>query len=159
CKFTKDGRFVVAPDDTEICPGTRCVAVCGELQFSWVKWAGGKPTQRVGGRIADNIPPPQRRSLGDVDPNGWEAVDGERRDPWGFQMLLPLVRMDTDEAIVFTTGSKGGLGAISRLSRAFGRRVNEGHTGAPVVELRPDHYSHSRYGRIFYPKFVIVTWL
>jgi hypothetical protein len=75
-------------------------------------------------------------------------------------MTVPITRLDAgSETYNFTTGSKGGLACVSRLTRAYGRRVQDKKVpGLPVVELRADHYRHRTYGKIFYPVMHIVGW-
>src|SRR5262245_18785516 len=59
----------------------------------------------------------------------------------------------------FKTGTKGGLTCVSKLIRAYGRRVQDKKVpGLPIVELRADHYRHRTYGKIFFPVMHIVGW-
>ena len=111
-KFTKDGEFAIS--DTENVPaGTRCIAHVDALEFGWVKWVDNQPVERRSGSVADRYMPVSRSELGDLDESKWEIQpDGTRRDPWQFQAQLPLTRLDTQETLEFTTGSKGGLRAI-----------------------------------------------
>lgn len=91
--------------------------------------------------------------------NGIYRTTGSRRDPWQFQMSVPITRLDTQETYRFTTGSKGGLACLGKLTRAFGRRVqDEKVPGLPVVELKADHYKHRTYGKMFTPSMTVVGW-
>jgi hypothetical protein len=159
-KFTKQGEFAIS--DVESIPaGTQCIAHADEITLGWVKWVDGRPDpeQRHVGRVADKFVPPQRKELGDLDPLQWELQDGEPKDPWQFQMTVPVTRLDTSETYQFTTGSKGGLACVGKLTRAYGRRVQEEKApGLPIVELKADSYKHRLYGKIFTPSMIIVSW-
>jgi hypothetical protein len=159
-KFTKQGEFAIS--DTESIPdGTRVVAHADEITLGWIKWVDGRPDPgRHVGRVVDKFVPPQRGELGDDDPRQWEMQDdGTRRDPWQFQMTVPISRLDTGESYQFATSSKGGLACVGKLTRAYGRRVQEEKApGLPIVELKAEHYKHRTYGKIFTPSMIIVGW-
>jgi len=160
CKFTKQGEFSISDIDN-IPDGTRCIAHADQISLGWQRWEDGKPVERHIGLVVDRFVPPPRSELGDTDNQHWELQDdGSRRDPWQFQMSVPITRLDAGgETYNFTTGSKGGLACVSRLTRAYGRRVqDEKVPGLPIVELRADHYRHRTYGKIFYPVMHIVGW-
>jgi hypothetical protein len=157
-KFTKDGQFALSDTDS-IQDGTRCVARVDLVQTGWVKWLDGLIEKKVIGAVADGFTPPARDTLDDTDELCWDRdASGKLRDPWQFQMVLPVTRLDTDETLNFTTGSKGGLNAISKLIRTYGTRIGRGQGGLPVVELRADFYKHREYGKIYFPKFLITNW-
>jgi hypothetical protein len=159
-KFNKQGEFAIS--DTEAIPaGTRCIAHVDEVLFGWRKWADNKVVDTRMGRVADRHVPAQRNELGDTDERQWEVQDdGSRRDPWQFTASLPLSRLDTGEAYLFSTSSKGGIRAINGLTRTYGSRVRAkgDKAGLPVVELQPDHYKHSLYGKIYFPCLRVVNW-
>lgn len=158
-KFTKNGEFALSETDN-IPDGTRCIARVDLTQTGWVRWSGGTITQRVMGAVGEGFVPPPREELGDTDKNHWDrdTKTGEPRDPWQFQMSMPITRLDTDETYSFTAGSKGGLSALNKLVRVFSTRIDRGKTGLPIVELRADFYKHHEYGKIYYPKFMITNW-
>jgi hypothetical protein len=160
-RFSKQGEFAIS--DTETIPaGTRCIAHTDEIQFGWRKWQDNKVVDVRMGYVRDRYVPAQRHELGDIDEAGWEMQDGGgvRRDPWQFTASLPLTRLDTGEAYLFSTSSKGGIRAINGLTRTYGSRVRTkgDAAGLPVVELRPDHYKHSQYGKIYFPCLHVATW-
>jgi hypothetical protein len=157
-KFSKQGEFALS-DVENIPSGTRCVAHADEIALGWVHWVDGRPEDPRVGRVADKFIPPTRDSLGDSDRQLWELQDGERRDPWQFQMSVPITRLDTQETYRFTAGSKGGLACLGKLTRAYGRRIrDEKVPGLPVVELKADHYKHRKFGKIFVPVMNVVGW-
>jgi hypothetical protein len=133
CKFTKQGEFSISDIDS-IPDGTLCVAHADEITLGWLLWTDGKPIDRRIGRIADKFVPLPRDELGDTDEQQWELQDdGTRRDPWQFQMTVPITRLDAGgETYNFTTGSKGGLGCLSKLNRAYGRRVQDVKVPGPL---------------------------
>jgi hypothetical protein len=110
------------------------------------------------GRTADRFCPPQRSELGDTDRTQWERDGDKPKDPWQFQALLPMTRLDTDETFDFVTSSKGGLSAVNKLVRTYGTRLAQGKDGLPIVELRAGDYKHRIYGKIFFPAFEIVNY-
>jgi hypothetical protein len=157
-KFSKDGQFLLSDIDT-VPIGTRCVARVDLVQFGWCKWSDGAPVDRRIGLAAERYRPPLRADLGDTDQTQWEVQpDGSKRDPWQFQAVLPITRLDTDETFTFTTGSKGGLNCVNKLVRVYGTRVAKEAAGLPVVELKADFYKHRTYGKIYYPVLNIVMW-
>ena len=90
CKFTKQGEFSISDIDN-IPAGTRCIAHADQISLGWQKWEDGKPVDRRIGLVADKFVPPQRSELGDTDDRQWELQDdGSRRDPWQFQMSVPI---------------------------------------------------------------------
>jgi hypothetical protein len=157
-KFTKQGEFVTGSDANVMPAGTRCVARVDEVQFGWCKWIGGEKVDQRMGRTADRFCPPQRSELGDTDRAQWEVDDGKPKDPWQFQTLLPVTRLDTDETFDFVSGSKGGLAAVNKLVRTYGTRLAQGKDGLPIVDLRAGDYKHRTYGKIFFPVFAIVNY-
>jgi len=157
-KFTKDGQFALSDTDS-IPDGTRCAAQVNLVQTGWVKWRDGQIEKRVVGAVADGFVPPARDTLGDTDESLWDRdPSGKPRDPWQFQMVLPVTRVDTGETVNFTTGSRGGLNAVNKLIRIYGSRVSRKQGGLPIVELKADFYKHREFGKIYFPKFTIVNW-
>jgi hypothetical protein len=123
-RFTKQGEFALSDVDT-VPDGTKCIAHCDAIELGWIKWQDGKPVDRKVGLVADKFVPPTKDQLPDRDETQWEVQDdGTRRDPWAFQMSVPLTRLDAGgETYCFATGSKGGLRCLSALTRTFGKRV------------------------------------
>jgi hypothetical protein len=158
-KFSKQGEYAISDIDT-IPTGTWVVARCDLMELGFVRWADGKPTDRKVGLVADGFVPPRKDDLPDRDESTWEIQDdGTRRDPWAFQMSVPVTRLDAGgETYQFTAGSKGGLRCLSALTRAFGKRVADKKPGLPIVELQSDSYKHQRYGKIYFPVMHVVGW-
>jgi len=161
-KFSKQGDYAL--NDVDQVPiGTKCVAHVNELEFGYIKWRDNAVVDRRGGRVADGYVPPPRAELGDLDQSEWELEPGGKpRDPWQFQGSLPLTRLDNDEQLVFATTSKGGLGAVGKLMKSYGKRVaakgDATGAGLPIIELGSSSYKHPVYSKIFVPVLTIVNW-
>jgi hypothetical protein len=157
-KFSKQGEWMISDTET-LPPGTRCMARTDLMSYGWNKFLDGKLVEQRTGKLADHFTPSSRNELGDTDQSQWELQpDGTRKDPWAFCSSLPLVLISSGEAFVFTSYSRGGLRALGQLASAYGRRVGHAPRSLPVVELKPDHYKHKLYGKIFVPLLHIVGW-
>lgn len=163
-KFSK-GDWLIGQDEEDVPAGTKYVASMNNLLVGWVKWADNKPVEQVMGRIVDGYKPPSRDTLGDNDKDAWEVdTQGKPRDPWQFsnQVLLKPVgkKYSTDVAVTFVTSSKGGIGAIGELCKAYGKEMRTHAEQNPIVELGVDSYVHSNkeFGRIKVPLITLTGW-
>lgn len=160
-KFSK-GEYLAGQNGDEIAEGTELVANMGELMVGWVRWEGGKPTDMQMGRVAEGFDPPRRADLGDTDEDEWERDEqtGQPRDPWQKTNYLILKEPDGDKLYTFATSSKGGLGAVAALCKAYGKQMRQRPDDYPVVALNVDSYRHPNkaYGKIFTPKLDVVGW-
>ena len=139
--------------------GTHLVPHMGELKAGYIKWKDGAPETETMVRIADGKPIPQREDLGDDDRNAWETdTNGTPLDPWQTVNTLPMKDPETGQEFVFTTGSRGGIGAVGKLSTAYGRQTHKQAGKLPVIEIGSDSYRHKTYGDVSYPTFRIVEW-
>jgi hypothetical protein len=148
----KKGKFFI--EDEEIGLGRRYIGFPREWTRGWTKWEGGRPVSEKLGRASEYDAPP-RAELGDLDKSQWEDQD---QDPWQQQNILPLVDLETDEFVLFRTGSWGGLKAIKKLVNKFYREIQTGRNlGNPIVAIgtydRP-----TEHGPTPTPKFDIVSW-
>lgn len=160
-KFTKFGEFEAGEDNTSVPHGTELIAHMGELLIGWQRWQDSKPVEQVMGLVRENFQPPRRSELGDQDREQWEVDDnGKERDPWQLTNMLILKGVDNDELYTFATSSKGGLQAIGRLAKEYGKAMRMRPDEFPVVRLNWGSYEHSnkQYGEIRYPVFEIVGW-
>jgi hypothetical protein len=159
-KFSK-GDFFAGQQDEEIPLGTRFVAIMDSLLVGWVCWQGNAPIEQRMGLVSDAYQPERRNDLGDLDQEKWER-DGENkaRDPWQFSNYLILRRAKDGEIFTFATSSRGGLGAIGELAKAYGKAMRQQPDQYPVIELGVDSYQHRdrSLGRIKIPTFRIVGW-
>ena len=158
-KFVK-GDFRFGADNEPLALGTRLVANMVELKAGYIKWKNGEPINEITVRIADGGPVPQREDLDAQDASTWEMdSNGVAIDPWGIINTLPFKSAETGEEYIFTTGSRGGIGAIGKLATAYGSHRQK-HDGAmPVVQIGTSSYQHKKFGEVHYPVFRIVSWV
>ena len=157
-KFIK-GQFKYGVDDEVLPLGTRLVPHMAELKAGFIKWKDGTPVDEAMVRIAEGKPIPQREGLGDDDRNAWEMdPNGTPLDPWQVCNTLPMKDPETGQEFIFTTGSRGGVGAIGKLSTAFGRHRRKQGDKLPIIEIGSASYRHKTYGDVSYPTFQIVGW-
>lgn len=165
-KFNK-GDWLYGEDNEELDAGTNLVADMDTLNIGWIRWQDNKPDQQIMGRIVDRFKPPRRAELGDTDEETWEIDNqGKARDPWQFSNYLMLKvpgepRAEDDSNIFTLAGSsKGLLGAIGELCKAYGQAMRAHPDENPVIELGVDSYNHpnKEYGRIKVPVLKIVGW-
>ncbi len=155
-KFIK-GVYQFGTDNEMLQLGTHLVPHMGELKAGFLKWKDGVPETEVMARIADGKPIPRREDLGDDDRDAWEKdPNGVPQDPWQMINTLPMKDPETGQEHVFTTGSRGGIGAIGKLCVAYARQRQKGKL--PIIELGSDSYRHRTYGDVSFPTFKIVAW-
>lgn len=158
-KFQK-GDYTFGQNDEEMAIGTRLVANMAGLKAGWQKWEGGKPTGEEMELVASGRQAPKRPELGDTDQALWETDDqGRPRDPWQFTNVLGLKDAASGEEYTFSTGSRGGIGAIGQLCREFGKVYRMKPGFLPVIELQVDSYKHAQYGKVFTPVLKLVDWV
>ena len=69
---------------------------------------------------------------------------------------------DAGVEVTYKTTTDGGIKAVAGLIEAVRDRLNGGqHDGkvAPIALLHKDSYSHSQYGRVWFPVCAIVDWM
>jgi hypothetical protein len=85
--------------------------------------------------------------------------------PWVPQWSVNLKCLDGADAgveVTFKSTTDGGIKAVAGLIEAVRDRLNGGrHDGkvAPIALLHKDSYSHSQYGRVWFPIFDTVDWM
>lgn len=158
-KFSK-GEWLLGQNDDEIELGRKLAANMGELSIGWIRWADGKPAERRMGLLAQGHKPEARDALGYTDQTLWEVGDdGKAKDPWNFTNELPLADPDTGEQMTFSASSKGGIGAIGNLCKAYGKEYRQQAGKVPVLELGRDSYKHPTYGKTYVPMLKIDSWV
>jgi hypothetical protein len=162
-KFTKIGTFVYGPNDEKLPLGKRLIAHMRELEVGYQHWVEGYPQEWKGGRLSEGYTPPPRHSLGDNDESLWETYsDGRPKQPWPFTNRLPMTDPERGETYLFTTQTKGGLGAIGQLCEAYDTLLlsDPDSDKEPIVALGSDSYPHRNreWGDIPYPVFELVGW-
>jgi hypothetical protein len=163
-KFSK-GDWLAGQENREIADMTKLVAVMDSLVVGWQRWENQRPVAYRMGLLVENFIPPPRDELGDTDEALWESDDaGDARDPWQPTNYLQLVDPKNPDAVfTFTTSSKGGLGAIAKLCREYGRTCEKEHREGqyPIVMFSTGSYAHRdrALGRIKVPQLTIVGWV
>jgi hypothetical protein len=156
-KFAK-GEWLAGVDDEEIDAGTEMVVNIAGITCGHVKWQNKEVADENMTPIIEGLFAP-REALGDLDRDLWDVDDdGVPRDPWTRTTKMPLKDPATGEEYVFSTSSKGGIGAVGRLVSAIRRGQRQGNTGLPMVQLGVDSYKHKNkeYGKVFVPQFTLV---
>jgi hypothetical protein len=154
----KNGEFLYGQNDTELPLGSRLAANMAGLRIGWRRWFDAKVTDDLTELLIDCPAVAQRTALGDNDSALWETdKDGKPRDPWQLTNVLELVNGE-GEAFIYSTGSKGGIGAIGRLCKEYGKQYRQRPGMVPIIELGRDSYTHPEYGKTYFPVFTIVDW-
>ena len=157
-KFVK-GEFQFGVDGEVLSLGTRLVPNMAELRAGFLKWKNGEPVDEAMVHIAQGKPIPQREDLDDQDTTTWELdPNGAPLDPWGNINTVPFKNPETGQEFIFSTGAKGGINAVGKLSSAFGAQRHKHDGKLPIVEIGSGSYRHRVYGDVAYPKFKIVGW-
>jgi hypothetical protein len=159
-RFTKFGDYTAGQENEKIPHGTQMIANMNSLRVGWIKWQDNKPAENKMGLVMEGYKPVRRDELGDTDEDLWDTFDdGRAKDPW--QFTNQIVLMDEDgQLYTFATASRGGLGAIGEISKAYGKRMRMNPNEHPVISLGMREYKHSNpaYGLIRTPQFDVVDW-
>jgi hypothetical protein len=157
-KFTR-GIWTIGADAETVKPEERFAALVAEMQHGYTKWVDSKVADRAMIRVADGFAP-ARAELGDTDEANWPVGPNGREDPWTFTIALPLLGIEDEQRLIFTTSSSGGRRALGKLSGAFAmQRRRVPGTEYPIVELGCDSYRHDKFGIVQRPLFRIVEWV
>lgn len=160
-KFSK-GEWLKGQNDDEVKLGSRLAANLEEMSVGWIQWSDKKPVERRMGLLAQGHVPERRPELGLLDQSDWEQdKDGKPQDPWSFTNEIPVVDLDTGEQMMISMSSKGGIGAIGNLCKAYGRERGAMLAAGkvPVIELQRDSYKHKEYGKTYVPVMSLVDWI
>jgi hypothetical protein len=158
-KFSK-GEFLLGQEDKEIKLGTRLVANMDEMSIGWIHWQDGKPSERRMGLLSQGYKPETRAELGYNDQALWEidTASVKPKDPWNFTNEIPMANPESGEQMTFSASSKGGIGAVGNLCKAYGKEYRARPGCVPVVELNRDSYKHTEYGKTYVPVLSVVDW-
>jgi hypothetical protein len=163
-KFSKFGEYQAGRENRLIAHGTELACYMGTLSVGYIRWEDGRPVDYSNmGLVNDGFIPPKRSELGYDDKSLWERFDdgGEPRDPWQFSNSVVMVNPHTEELFTFSTSSKGGLAAVGKLSKEYGKHMRSNPDEQPVISLEGDSYIHPdrKRGEIRIPIFRRVGWL
>jgi hypothetical protein len=157
-KFVK-GKYKIRDDEVPL--GTQYVVHANQLTYCWIKFRDKQVVEpRLHGKAAEKWVPPEREELDDNDKSKWEiGLDGEPKDPWVFQHLLPFENLETGEVLIFATSSNGGQIATEELVREYARRLKrKGSRALPIVKLASTTFTSKKYGEVLRPDFVVDGW-
>jgi hypothetical protein len=155
--FSRVGEFEAGQDKEQVPFGTRVVANMPGLRVGWRRWFGKQVTDDLTELLTDGQPIARRDTLGDMDQALWERDEkGIPRDPWQVSNILEL--SDGETNYIFSTSSKGGIGAIGRLCIAYAKERRMYPGMLPIITLNRDSYPHKTYGKTYFPVFEIVGW-
>ena len=151
---------MAAPTKARTCRYTRFVFDMQSLCMGFVYWDGGEPVDRVVVRVADMLPIPRRRDLGDLDKTQWpEGPDGRIKDPWSPDARARMVAVDKPHGeFTITSSSWGGKYAIEKLCRDYLAGLGEHPGEMPVIELGAYKRVDKKYGKIDTPTLEVVGW-
>lgn len=159
-KFSKFGEFLAGQENEQIGIGTELVAYMPSLAVGYIRWSQNRPSGSEMGYIGEGYRPPKRNDLGDSDESEWDTDDrGNPRDPWQFTNSLMFLDTSAPCVYTFNTSSKGGLGAIGKLSRIYGTHLKTKPRDLPTIKLGVSSYKHPKkeYGEIRVPTFEVIT--
>lgn len=158
-KFNR-GEWLLGQDAQTDHIGKLLVANMEELSIGWIRWEGGKPVERRMNLLLSGIRPEPRDALGYTDQELWETDDeGKATDPWTKTNELPMADPETGEQMTFSASSKGAIGCIGNLCKAYAKERMQ-HVGeVPVLELSRDSYMHPVYKKTYVPVLNIVDWI
>jgi hypothetical protein len=158
--FNRYGEYHAGRDQIEIPLGTKMVVHVPTLEAGYIRWEDQRPVESRMGLISDGFVPPKRQDLGDLDQSLWDTFeDGRSKDPWQFTNQAVMSSPDDNSLYTFTTGSKGGLGAIGELVKEYGKHIRQAPDEYPVVELQRRSYDHPEFGEVRNPVFKRVGWV
>lgn len=158
-KFSK-GEWQLGQNADEVELGRKLAANMDELGIGWIRWADGKPAERRMGLLAQGYKPEPRDQLGYTVQTEWELdEEGRPKDPWSFTNELPLADPDNGEQMTFSASSKGGIGCIGNLCKAYAREYRDQPGKVPVLELGRDSYMHPVYKKTYVPMLTIAAWI
>lgn len=153
----KAGEFLSGQNAEELPIGSKLVANMPGLRMGWRRWFSGSVSDDLTELLSESPTLQKRSELGDMDQAKWEKDDrGESRDPWQLTNILEL--SDGQQTYIFSTGSKGGINAIGRLCRDYGKERRQRPGMLPIIELSRDSYMHPQYKKVYTPDFKIVGW-
>lgn len=128
---------------------TRFVAHVTEMQHGYVRFNDEQElVERHVARMADGHKLPDRSELSNPE------LEGTEHDPYVFQYYLPMEEVETDDMVVFVTGSVGGEIALTNLAQKVAREKR----GRPTIELALGYFTTKKYGKTLRPDLKIVGW-
>jgi len=160
-----DGYYLLGQNRSPTPYGSPIAVDMQHLEIGWLKFQNETVVSEYLGLLLRGYQPYRREELGDLDASYWEVgTDGRPRDPWAFVNQVPFTfcqgyEVDGISEGVFSTSSKGGIGAIGRLCKLYGDRVRIYPETSPIVLLEVGQYEHKEFRRfIKFPNLRLVAW-
>lgn len=156
-----DGIFRLVQDGTQIPGGRRFIAAWTETRKGFCNFSDDSYRQEMVG-IGEDRAEVQREDLGDTDPEQWPVgMDGQKRDPWQPQYVLPLQRFDEGmELIGFVARNGVSISAVEGLIGRCRFHPRARQRFFPLIQLGVGHYNNRRFGGVRpKPLLTIVDWL
>lgn len=183
----KKGKYVYGQDKDELPLGTVLIFNMSTMEAGHQRWEAGKPAGKSFVYVEVGLAPPPREQLGWTEEQDWEddmssgkieyvpetdkngneirdekgkiSVKVKKKDPWQAQTKIKCVGEDGVQ-YEFSTGSKGGVGALGSLCAAYGPASREHPNDHPKVKIGTDTY-HNKHTKsdVHFPTFKIVGWI
>jgi hypothetical protein len=163
----KKGDWILGQEKEKIPNGTRFIAVMNECFHGWIKWDEvltddgdrKKVPVHLVGKIVEGFKPPPREELDCLDPSEWKiGLNGKREDPWKEVIYLPLLSLNGEQVMTFSSDTPTGRPRVWKLIDSYAW-IGKRHPGQyPIVELQAGGYEDKRYGWVDTPGFKIVGW-
>jgi hypothetical protein len=158
-KFTKEGKFVVSADGTEIDESKDFIFQADQTLIGYVRFNQEGPPDRVMGLLYEGFVMPPRETLGDLNESTWElGLDGKPADPWQHHVYAVLQDPATSALYTFDAASKTARRAVGVLLRHYDRQMRTHPDTYPVVRLKRSGFNHrdQRVGWVHVPAFAVV---
>jgi hypothetical protein len=165
-RFRK-GEWIAGQEKEKIPDRSRWIGIMGEARNGWIKWttetaddgATKKVATHVVGKIAEGFKAPPREELDCQDKTQWRiGLNGKVEDPWKEVVYLPLLSLDGEKVMTFTTSTPTGRPRFWNLMDRYGW-IGRSHLGQyPIVELQAGGYEDKRFGWVDTPDFGIAGW-
>lgn len=166
-KFSgKTGEYTAGQEEDELEYGTQIIVDFNLITRGYKCWVDEEMVDEFSQTIASGEPLPGVSSLTDHGP--YEKHADGTEDGWQETHGMPFIIDDEsdDSAYLFQTSSGGGLRAMKKLYKAYGKAFqtkidDDGNYMYPLIELDGDSYKHKekKRGTIHNPVFTIVDWL
>jgi hypothetical protein len=164
-KFKKGKYFLGGEEEVPL--GRQYLAHCIGWTKAWIRFQDGEPKPLEPGgpckmyySVAKGERPPERDELGEMEVSEWPpGISGPHSDPWVQQYMLPMTDMETDEQVVFVTGSWGGRRAVGELCNVYAnKKRRDPKLGQPVVRLDTVDMPTKHFGEVPRPHFHVVNF-
>ena len=153
-KFTKQGQFIHGIDEQVIESDEEFAFNMSTLARGFICW---KSNEVIDEQMSLVSAPGkvEKDSLTDHGP-----YDSDM-DGWRDQAQVDLRSLDNGVEMLFKTSSRGGLNAISAVSKEFAGKLKlePKELPVPIITLEAGFYKHKEFGKIFFPKFNIQRWV